>query len=186
MVEEDLQELVAGDTINPLKLVLTQLDGVARVNLTNHDVRAFLRGRASNDLPDSAPLIVAGCTITRGQKTISRTTGSFVADGAAVGMIVEAPGFPRGTQLVAVAATTVTCDTVAIAGVAPAAVRFWFGLLCTITSAANGEVEYAGAGAKCDIGALESEVYDVRARIRNTLTDKVGWFERKPVRVVRP
>jgi hypothetical protein len=171
----DLQTIVVGDTMTPIDMTITDANNAA-VDLTSHEVRLFVRGAETGDLPEtSGPLSISALTYTTSAKTITRASGSFVSDGVLVGMLVIGTGIPEGTVVKTVSALTLTIDnTPTIAG-SSVAVRFWNGILCVITDAAAGAARAQAVGGMLNLGGARSDTYRGRARAKNTVNGEVGW-----------
>jgi hypothetical protein len=170
----DLQTLVVGDSMTDMDVIVTDAAGVVK-DLTGHEARVFLRGLETGDRPESTALSIAALSYATSAKTITRASGSFSSDGVLAGMVVVDANFPEGTVVVTPGTLTMTLNNAPIANGTTVAVKFWGGLLATITDAANGKIKVVSPGSSLNIAPAASESYRGRCSIRNTSTNKVGW-----------
>jgi hypothetical protein len=155
-----MERFTVGDSFTKLEVEIVDQNKAVR-DITGWVLRLFVEGAGSDDRPaDSATKTVTGCGLTKGVAKITRLTGSFSADGVAVGSVPVLAGVPEGTQVLTVSALEVTLDQPATADATGVTAVFWFGVLL----AHSGGDDTAGLcrvaiGPYLNPGARLSDVY---------------------------
>lgn len=165
-------EVVIGSSGTDLLYTCLDGDGLVK-NVTGSTVR--LQGRAA-DLPGftSATVSVGGCSASS-STTLTRASGSFIADGVQVDWLVAATGVPVGTKVVSVGTTTLVMSAAGGAGTGLTAVFTVDGMdkAGTLLDPTNGVVKWAGIGdyvTAADLAGKPSAMFTLKVKETDAAT----------------